>query len=35
MKDFRRGLTQADLFVFGKTSPCVLELFDGVVGETT
>lgn len=25
MKDFRQGLTQTHLFVFGKTSPCVLE----------
>lgn len=25
MKDFRQGLTQTDVFVFGKTSLCVLE----------
>lgn len=25
MKDFRPGLTQTDLFVFGETSPCILE----------
>lgn len=25
VKDFRQGLTQTHLFVFGKTSPCVLE----------